>query len=116
MTGGNIILTQEIAEKKLQRMAYEIAERNSGEDAVILAGVKESGYVIAVKIKDMLSGIFNGSVEIIGIELDKKNPGEINISSPTKFDNKVVILVHDVANTGKTLLYSLQPFLSSHPK
>src|SRR6476659_298288 len=99
MSSGNIILTKEVAEKKLQRMAYEIAERNSGEDAVILAGVKESGYVIAVKIKDMLSGIFNGYVEIIGIELDKKNPGEIKISSPTKFDNKVVILVDDVANT-----------------
>jgi pyrimidine operon attenuation protein/uracil phosphoribosyltransferase len=116
MSSGNIILTKDVAEKKLQRMAYEIAERNAGEDGIVLAGVKESGYVIAGKIKTLLSEIFKGTVTIIGIELDKKNPGEIKLSPVTVFDNKVVILIDDVANTGKTLTYSLQPFLTYHPK
>jgi pyrimidine operon attenuation protein/uracil phosphoribosyltransferase len=31
-------------------------------------------------------------------------------------DGKVVILVDDVANSGKTLLYALKPFLSFHPR
>jgi pyrimidine operon attenuation protein/uracil phosphoribosyltransferase len=32
------------------------------------------------------------------------------------FTNKVIILVDDVANSGKTLLYALKPFLAFHPK
>ncbi|MET0243089.1 MAG: phosphoribosyltransferase family protein [Flavitalea sp.] len=31
-------------------------------------------------------------------------------------DDKVIILVDDVANSGKTLLYALKPFLEFHPK
>jgi pyrimidine operon attenuation protein / uracil phosphoribosyltransferase len=32
------------------------------------------------------------------------------------FNKKVVILVDDVANSGKTLTYALKPFLEFHPK
>ena len=116
MTSKNYILTKEIAEKKLQRMAYEIAERNAGEDSLILAGIKDSGLVIAKKIEHLLLHIFKGSVSIIEIELDKKNPVEIKISPVTDLNDKVVILVDDVINSGKTLLYSLKPFLAFYPK
>ena len=32
------------------------------------------------------------------------------------FDQKVVIIADDVANTGKTMLYALKPFLARNPK
>ena len=43
----NYILTQQVAEKKLRRMANEIMENNSGERNLILAGIRESGSAIA---------------------------------------------------------------------
>jgi pyrimidine operon attenuation protein/uracil phosphoribosyltransferase len=46
----NYILTQPVAEKKLRRMAYEILENNAGEQELILAGIRDSGSVIARNI------------------------------------------------------------------
>ncbi len=44
---SHLILSKEIAYRKLQRMAYEIVERNINEDQIILAGIKENGSIIA---------------------------------------------------------------------
>ena len=53
----NYILTQQVAEKKLRRMAYEILENNAGEQQLILAGIRESGSVIARAIQQQLQAI-----------------------------------------------------------
>lgn len=101
----------------MQRMAYEIAERNVGEESLIMAGIKENGVVIAAKLKELLSGIFKGSIEVMEIEVDDKRfPRKISLSKTINFDNAVVIVVDDVANSGKTMLYALQPFVHDQPK
>jgi pyrimidine operon attenuation protein/uracil phosphoribosyltransferase len=116
MPSKNLILTAEIAAKKMQRMAYEIVENNVGEQQLILAGIKESGLIIAHKIKRFLQDVFNGEIIVIEINLDKKDPKKITIAEGFDFNNKVIIITDDVANTGKTLLYALKPFLSFYPK
>src|SRR5258706_4471534 len=58
MSSKNYILTKEVAQKKLQRMAYEILERNEGEDYIILAGIKENGLIIAKRMKELLLPIY----------------------------------------------------------
>lgn len=113
----NYILTEDQVAKKLQRMAYEIAERNVGEESLIMAGIKENGVVIAAKLKELLAGIFKGSIEVMEIEVDDKRfPRKISLSKTINFDNAVVIVVDDVANSGKTMLYALQPFVHDQPK
>src|SRR5580765_1247065 len=107
----NYILTQEVAEKKLQRMAYEILENNFGEKEFILAGIRESGLVIARNIQRLLNEIGEIRTEVIGITLDKKMPEQVNLSKDIPLNDKVVIVIDDVANSGKTLLYALKPFL-----
>ncbi|MBX2924317.1 MAG: phosphoribosyltransferase [Chitinophagaceae bacterium] len=113
----NYILTYDQIEKKLQRMAYEIAERNVGEEKLILAGIKEYGVVIAHRLQHLLKSIFKGEVMVteLGID-DKRFPRVITIDTTLKFDKQVVIVVDDVANSGKTMLYALQPFLKDQPK
>ena len=112
----NFILTAEQADKKLQRMAYEIAERNVGEPKIILAGIKDNGVVIAKQLRELLKSIIKSEIEVIEVSLDKRNPKEIKLSVQKTLDDYVVILVDDVANSGKTMLYSLKPFLEFHPK
>ena len=112
----NYILTSEVAEKKLRRMAYEILENNTDEKGVILAGIREHGSVIAKCIQKILSEISSLKTELINLSLDKKMPKEIKIDPQIDFNDKVVILVDDVSNSGKTLTYALKPFLQSHPK
>ena len=54
MAGKKYILSKETAEKKLRRMALEVAERNYGETSLVLMGIKENGVVIANKISNYL--------------------------------------------------------------
>ncbi|MFT3946234.1 MAG: phosphoribosyltransferase family protein [Agriterribacter sp.] len=113
----NYILTEAQVAKKLQRMAYEIAERNVGETQLLFAGIKENGVVIAKRLKTLLAAIFTGEIDIIEMEIDDKRfPRKITLSKNRNFDNAVVIVVDDVANSGKTMLYALQPFLKDQPK
>ncbi|MBS1600003.1 MAG: phosphoribosyltransferase [Bacteroidetes bacterium] len=114
--GLNYILTEEIAEKKLRRMAYEILENNFGEKEIILVGIRESGLVIARNIQRLLNEIGRIGTELIGVSLDKKMPAEVKLSKDLPLNDKVVIVIDDVANSGKTLLYALKPFLAFHPK
>ena len=113
---AHLILTREIAYGKLQRMAYEIAERNINEEQIILAGIKENGTIISKILYSFLKDIFKGKISIIEITIDKKNPKNISLSEEINFDEKVIIVVDDVANSGRTLLYALKPFLDFYPK
>ncbi len=114
----NYILTEQVAEKKLRRMAYEILENNSGEKKLILAGIRESGSVIARNIQRLLREIAGEGLitELITITLDKKNPGEVTLSRSLSFTGEVIIVVDDVANSGKTLLYAMKPCLDQHAR
>ena len=116
MTSHNFILSADVAGKKLQRMAYEIVERNIGEKQIILAGIKDSGLIIAHIIKEFLQDVFKGEISVMEINIDKKNPKDITIEDGFHYDDAVIIITDDVANTGKTLLYALNPFLDFYPK
>jgi Pyrimidine operon attenuation protein/uracil phosphoribosyltransferase len=110
------VLDKVAAEKKMRRMAYQVLENNTGEEELILAGIRESGSVVARNIQKMLTEISTMKTSIISISLDKKNPKEITLSEQMDFTNKVVIVIDDVANSGRTLLYALKPFLNYLPK
>jgi pyrimidine operon attenuation protein / uracil phosphoribosyltransferase len=110
------ILDQATAEKKMRRMALEIIENNIDETGIILAGVRESGTVVAKHMQELLSEVSPVKTELISITLDKREPREVTLSKEMDFNNKIIILVDDVANSGKTLLYALKPFLAFHPK
>jgi Pyrimidine operon attenuation protein/uracil phosphoribosyltransferase len=112
----NYILDEQTAAKKLQRMAYEILENNLDEQEIILAGIHDRGSVIARNIQQLLAGISSIKTTIIDITLDKKHPREITLSSSPDFNDKVIIVIDDVANSGKTMLYAMKPFLEYHPR
>jgi len=115
-TEKKYILSKEVAEKKLQRMAYEILENNMDEKEIILAGIRESGSVVAKVIQQMLAKISSIKTELITITLDKKEPTDVSLSRSIDLNGKVIILIDDVSNSGKTLLYALKPFIEFQPK
>ncbi|HTJ15132.1 MAG TPA: phosphoribosyltransferase family protein [Dinghuibacter sp.] len=114
MSDRKYILSAEAAGRKLQRMAYEIAERNTGVSSLVLAGVHENGMHIAVLLRHMLEKI-GLTADLLEIQLDKRHPGAIRLSKDLPIDGQTIILVDDVANSGKTLIYALKPFLEKHP-
>ena len=112
----NYILDKSVAERKMRRMALEIIEKNEGEEMIILAGIRESGSVVAACIREMLKEFSSIQTELIAISLDKREPKEVTLSKEMDFTGKVIIVIDDVANSGKTLLYALKPFIAYHPK
>lgn len=112
----NYILDAATAAKKLERMAYEIVEENMEESGLLLVGIRESGSVIARNIQQLLAKISSIPTQLVTLSLDKRYPSEVTPSEAIDTNDKVVIVIDDVANSGKTLLYAMKPFLNQHPK
>jgi pyrimidine operon attenuation protein/uracil phosphoribosyltransferase len=117
MTDKKYVLTQEAAQEKLHRLALEIAENISEDDApLILIGVRQSGLAIAEKVKGYLLKYITVPVQIISVSLHKHAPGEVVLSEAIDLNDKNIIVIDDVSNTGRTLLYALKPLLAFHPR
>ena len=86
------ILDQVVAEKKLRRMAFEIIENNPDENEIILAGIRESGSVVAKCIQQLLKEIGGIKTHLISISLDKRMPSGIELSEQIDFNDKVIII------------------------
>ncbi len=112
----NYILDKTLAQKKLQRMALEIAERNTDANHIILVGIEGNGTILANILQPMLALSFDGKIEVMEIALDKKIPLTIKLSANLDFNHSVIILIDDVAMSGKTLTYALKPFLEFQPQ
>lgn len=110
-----MILSQNIAAKKLKRMALQIAERNAAVQNIIVIGIQENGMFIANEIAKQLEIISGEKMQTIALKIDKKNPKGIELSENISLTNKAILLVDDVSNSGKTLLYALAPLLAQNP-
>lgn len=110
------ILTPEKALMKTRRMAFEILERNKGIKSLYLAGIQENGLLLASLLKSILEEIDHLEVTVVPISMDKKNPLTCSVPQDIDFKGKVVVVVDDVVNSGRTLLYAILPFLSFSPE
>lgn len=114
-----LILNSKQIQQKINRIAYEIYENNYKEKEIIVAGIADNGYILAKRIADVLSKISPIKAKLIEIKINKTNP----IESPTKIlltekelKDKVIILVDDVLNSGKTLIFGARGFLTTPVK
>ena len=115
----NRILSRDQILQKIKRMAFEIYESNFGEQNLLLAGIHENGYLVAQLIARQLQSISPLRIQLAGISLHKQHPLDHPVvvePADLNLHNRVVILVDDVLNTGKTLAYALQSFLKSEVK
>lgn len=109
----NIILNKQEIDHKIKRIAYQIFETFVDEESIIVAGIASNGYVFAEKIASVLQTISPLEVILCEVTLDKQNlNSEIKTSLPKEvYQNKGIILVDDVLNSGSTLMYGVKHFL-----
>jgi len=109
----NIILTHQEIEHKIKRIAYQIYETFVEEDSIVLAGIASNGYFLAEKLAVSLQSISPIKVVLCEVKIDKTNlNSEITTSiSKEEYQNKGIVLVDDVLNSGSTLMYGVKHFL-----
>lgn len=109
----NIILTNDEIIHKTKRISYQILETFVDEKEVVIAGIANSGYIFAQKISEELSKISDLKVILCEVKINKQNPKDIITTSlqPLEYENKALILVDDVLNSGATLIYGVKHFL-----
>lgn len=112
----NCILTADLINRKIRRMALQVAESNTEEGSIIIAGIAGNGAVLAQKLVAELRQVSSMEVKLLTIRLNKKEPTHAAVDVDTDFSNKVIVVVDDVASSGRTMLYALKPFLSYLPK
>jgi pyrimidine operon attenuation protein / uracil phosphoribosyltransferase len=107
-----LILDKERISYKLRRMAYEIWEHNSNEKEIILIGIEKGGRILAENLCALLNEISPLDAKMIPVLINKKKPLNNAIVFEENLTGKSVILVDDVVNSGKTILYSLNTILA----
>jgi len=107
------VLNHKQIKKKITRMAYEIYERNLGSKGVVFAGITGMGSTLAGILATELKAISPLHVEQVEVILDKSSiaTSEVVLSEFIDLNGMTLILVDDVLNTGKTLVYAMKPFL-----
>ena len=112
-TKQTLILNHEEIERKITRMAFQIYESNVSESEIIIAGIAKNGYILAKKLANKLNEISDLKLSLCEVKMDKKNPLKGVSTSLTieDYQNKSLILVDDVLNSGSTLIYGVKHFL-----
>ena len=108
------ILDQAQIKQKIDRIAYQILEDCFDEKEIIIAGIASRGYVFAQKLEKVLSKISKIKCTLVEITLDKDSNNLVASTNipVSQCKNKTIILVDDVLNSGRTLLYGLSVFLN----
>jgi len=118
-TRQTLILNAISIQQKVNRMAYQILEENYEEQELYFIGIRDNGYVFAEKLVAFLKTITQSEIHLCSLSLNKKKPNkdEMEYNFDLKeLNKKTVILVDDVANTGRTLAYAMKPLFDCLPK
>ena len=109
----NLILTNNEIKHKIKRIAYQIYEANSAEEVIYLAGITGNGYIMTNKIAEQLRDISDLEIKTIEVFINKKDVlAPISTSMPIdELENKSLILIDDVLNSGKVLIHGAVHFL-----
>mgnify|MGYP001297652153 CR=1 FL=1 len=114
MTKESKILNKQEIDQKLNRLAWEVYEKNLHEKEIVIVGISARGLILAKQLSKHINSISKIKTELAHLDLDKDNPYnkevELNLEV-IKYTNKVVVLVDDVLNSGKTLIYAAKHFL-----
>jgi len=113
------LLDQQQINQKVKRLAIQILEDNYTEAEIFLIGINNNGYEFAKLLKTALrKRTKKVDVNLGRIKLNPADPANHPIESSIaveEFNEKVVIIVDDVANTGRTLFYACKPLMEVTP-
>lgn len=108
------ILTAQQIDQKINRLAHQLIENCFTEKEIFIGGIQGNGMKLAEMLEEILK--VNSEIRVIIFEIivDKDRPWSSNIIlsiDPKMLENKFIVLVDDVLNSGKTMQYALVELL-----
>lgn len=113
------ILDHKKIQQKVKRLAIEILEHNYDESELILIGINNRGMQVALLLMEELKQLKSIDIILTRIRLNPADPlgGPIELEMPVEeLNHKSIIVVDDVANTGRTMFYACKPLMTVLPK
>ncbi len=112
------IIPHKQVRQKIKRLAIEILEHNFDQDVIYLIGVNNNGYRFAKLIQKEMQSMGEAEIRLINVRLNAARPlgQDITLSvDVNSLSGKTIILVDDVANSGRTLFYATKPLMDILP-
>ena len=117
---GRVVLDDAGIRRALMRIAHEIAERNESLEHLYLVGIPNGGVPLAHVLADDLAevagvrvpvGILDTTLYRDDLGRRGERPSLRRTEMPSAVDDQVVILVDDVASTGRTIRAAMDALL-----
>jgi len=108
------VLNQQQIEKKIHRLALQVYEGLLDEKELIIAGINGNGYALAKLLHDAIDEETPLQTTLAEITLNKQEPraATTQVNLETKdIQGKTVLIVDDVLNTGRTMVYAVSVFI-----
>ncbi len=105
--------------RKIKRLALQILEHQVDDKPIFLAGINNNGHRLAALLQVEIQANSALECNLFRIRVHASNPisaeveAEIDMQSLT---DQCVVIVDDVANTGRTLFYAFKPFMQIIPR
>jgi len=115
----DLVMPHETIVRKLDRMAREILEVHYQEEQLILVGVDGQGLAVCEALARRLRGLSSLDIVIGTLSMHKDLPLDHDISlnlSPDTLTDRIVLLIDDVLNSGRTLIHGVQFLLQGRPR
>ncbi len=110
-----LVLNEQQVALKIKRIAWEILERHASEDKLVMVGISKSGFWLATQVQKELLAVSDLEIALVEMKINKKEPldNAIELSMPLQaFDYANVVLIDDVLNSGKVLMYGIRHLLT----
>lgn len=109
-----VVLNKAQIRQKTERIAFEILEHTFETPVVHVAGIEGNGYLFAERVLEELNKHSDQEFRLFKITVDKTDP----LAKPLEFSidkeelqDATVILIDDVINSGKTMIYAVRELL-----
>ena len=97
----------------IKRIAYQVYEANLEEEYLIIVGIGKRGSLLSEMLGNEIILMSDLKLEYVNLSIDKEKPfNNIQSNIPLEnLENKSIVIVDDVLNTGSTLIYAVSFFL-----
>ena len=114
------ILDEVQIRRKLSRLAIEVLERHADTDSLYLVGVNNNGYTTATELlRLMREETPDAEVHLRRVHLSPADPlhGGVRYAGDVgELAGQAVVIVDDVASTGRTAFYAAKPLMDVLPR